>query len=237
MNRSVLITGGSGALGRALVQRFARAGDQVYFTWLKHADQARLLSAETGAIGFQADLTQGEQIQELAARLNEASDRIDVLVNNAGSTQVMPFALIEEEDWNEIFDANMKSMFLVTKAIARKMIAARQGVIINIGSIAGKKILEVPVHYAASKAAVSGFTLSLAKELARYNIRVNSVIPGLLEEGVSRMVPDAQKTEFLKYCLAGRPGQMTEVADTVYFLASESAGYINAQEICVDGGF
>ena len=115
--------------------------------------------------------------------------------------------------------------------------ARRGGAIINIGSIAGQRLLEVPVHYATAKAGVSGFTISLAKELARYNIRVNSVIPGMLTEGVSRMVPEKEAQEYLQYCTAGRPGEPSEVADLVVFLASEKASYINAQNISIDGGF
>jgi 3-oxoacyl-[acyl-carrier protein] reductase len=127
-------------------------------------------------------------------------------------------------------------MFLVTQAVVRGMIAAKSGVIINIGSIAGKRLLEVPVHYASAKAAVSGFTLSLAKELARYGIRVNTVTPGMLAQGVGQMVPEKKKEEYLRYCAAGRPGEPEEVARVVGFLAGDGAGYINAQEIIVDGG-
>lgn len=162
--------------------------------------------------------------------------RLDILVNNAGYTQVMPFALIEEEDWDRVIAANLKTMFLVTREAARGMVARRQGVIINIGSLAGHRLLEVPVHYATAKAGVVGFTLSLAKELARYNIRVNSVAPGLLDDGVGRMVPESHRAEYTRFCAAGRPGRPEEVAGLVLFLAGDKASYINAQSLCVDGG-
>jgi NAD(P)-dependent dehydrogenase (short-subunit alcohol dehydrogenase family) len=109
-------------------------------------------------------------------------------------------------------------------------------VVINIGSLAGHRLLEVPVHYATAKAGVSGFTLALARELCRYNIRVNEVVPGLLSEGVGRLVPEKERAEYLRYCAAGRPGEPEEVAEVVAFLASEKAGYINAQSVFVDGG-
>jgi 3-oxoacyl-[acyl-carrier protein] reductase len=118
----------------------------------------------------------------------------------------MPFALIEEEDWDEVLAANLKSMFLVTKEVARGMIARKTGSIVNLGSLAGHRLLEVPVHYATAKAGVSGFTLSLAKELARYGIRVNSLVPGLLTDGVGKMVPEKEKEQYIRYCAAGRPG-------------------------------
>ena len=157
-------------------------------------------------------------------------------MNNAGLTQVMPFALIEEEDWDQVINGCLKSMFLVTKEAVRGMIGARRGCIVNIGSIAGKRLLEVPVHYATAKSAVSGFTLSLARELARYQIRVNSVVPGMLDDGISSLVPDKQRAEFLHHCLAGRTGSSEEVAKVVAFLASDAASYVNAQELVVDGG-
>ncbi|MCP4348947.1 MAG: SDR family oxidoreductase [Desulfobacterales bacterium] len=236
MSETVLITGGSGALGKAMVQLFTQAGNTVFFTYNKNEKPAAEIARKTGATAIQADLTSQEQVAQMVSQIEARVPQVDVLVNNAGATQVMPFALIEEEDWDYIMNACLKSMFLTTKAIARGMIAAKRGVIINIGSIAGKRLLEVPVHYAAAKAAVSGFTISLAREFARYNIRVNTVVPGMLTQGVSNMVPEKKKQEYLKYCAAGRPGEMNEVASAVAFLASDAASYINAQEIVVDGG-
>ena len=148
----------------------------------------------------------------------------------------MPLALIEEEDWDEIIEANLKSMFLVTREVVRGMIARKSGVIVNIGSLAGHRLLEVPVHYATAKAGVTGFTLSLAKELARYGIRVNEVVPGLLTDGIGRMVPEKEMGEYLKHCTAGRPGSPEEVAEVVAFLASDASRYMNAQSLNVDGG-
>jgi 3-oxoacyl-[acyl-carrier protein] reductase len=161
---------------------------------------------------------------------------VDILINNAGITQVMPFALIEEEDWDRVMDVNVKGMFLVTKAFVRPMIRRKQGAIVNLGSLAGMRVLEVPVHYATAKSAVIGFTLSLARELSRYNVRVNAVVPGLLTDGVSRNVPDDQREDYLRHCTVGRAGKPEEVAELVAFLASERASYINAQAIHIDGG-
>ena len=236
MDRVTLVTGGSGAVGSAIVRRFAEDNEQIAFTFLHNRDAAEQLEEDTGAAAFQADLTVPEQVAEMAVKVQDRFGRIDVLVNNAGRTQAMPFALIEEEDWDTILAANLKTMFLVTREVVRGMIARKSGIVINIGSLAGHRLLEVPVHYATAKAGVTGFTLALAKELARYNIRVNEVVPGMLTKGVGQMVPEKEVAEYVRYCTAGRPGEPEEVADVVAFLASDGARYMNAQSISVDGG-
>jgi NAD(P)-dependent dehydrogenase (short-subunit alcohol dehydrogenase family) len=219
-----------------MVRRFRSAGDNVVFTYRSNAEAARDLVAETGAHAVRAELTDAAEVRAAVAEALEAMGGIHVLVNNASMTQVMPFALIEEEDWDNIIAANLKSMFLVTREAARDMVARRSGVIVNLGSIAGHRLLEVPVHYATAKAGVMGFTTSLAAEFARYGIRVNTVVPGLLESGISRHVPAEQLEHYMSHCLAGRPGRMAEVADLVHYLASDSAAYVNAQHIFIDGG-
>jgi 3-oxoacyl-[acyl-carrier protein] reductase len=236
VNKVALVTGGSGALGSAIVRRLTRQGDTVAFTFNTNRRAADALAAQTGATPFRADLTDAQQVHDLVRQVLDRFGQIDVLVNNVGLTQVMPFALIEEEDWDTVLAANLKTMFLVTREVARGMVARKSGVIINIGSLAGHRLLEVPVHYATAKAGVSGFTISLAKELARYNIRVVSVVPGLLDEGVGKMVPEKELAEYVRYCAAGRPGKTDEVAEVVAFVASDGASYINAQDIFVDGG-
>ena len=236
MDKTVLVTGGSGAVGGAIVRRFISEGYKVAFTYLNNQKSADALAGETGAFGVHADLTNRGQVQSLVAQVLGHYGAIDVLVNNAGQTQVMPFALIEEADWDAILSANIKTMYLVTQESIRGMIQRKAGVIINIGSLAGHRLLDVPVHYATAKAAVSGFTLALARELSRYHIRVNEVVPGLLTMGVGTLVPEKEMAEYLKYCTAGRPGTPGEVAELVAFLANDKASYINAQSINVNGG-
>ncbi|MHC4661097.1 MAG: SDR family NAD(P)-dependent oxidoreductase [Planctomycetota bacterium] len=236
MSKTVLITGGSGAIGKALVRRFAEEDYRVAFTYQRKADVAGELSKETGASAFQADLTDSAQVRKAIEEATAEFEHIDVLVNNVGVTQIMPFALIDEEDWDRVIEVNLKTMFLVTREVVRGMIARKSGAIINLGSLAAHRLLDVPVHYATAKAGVSGFTIALAKELSRFNIRVNSVVPGLLSDGVGRMVPQKEKEEYLKYCTAGRPGEPAEVAELVVFLAGEKAIYINAQNLFIDGG-
>jgi len=223
-------------VGRAIVRRFVRGGHEVAFTFLGGKEPADALVAETGALALQADLTQPAQVERMVQDAVAKLGQIDVLVNNAGRTQVMPLPLIEAEDWDDILGANLKSMFLVTREVVRGMIARKKGIIINMGSLAGHRLLEVPVHYAAAKAGVTGFTLALARELARSHIRVNEVVPGLLDDGVGRLVPDKERAEYLRYCAAARAGKPEEVADVVAFLAGPGANYMNAQSVFVDGG-
>ena len=239
--RIALVTGGSGAVGAAIVRCLARHGAQVAFTFHSQEAKARELEGELTRDGrkvaaFPLDVLDGAAVIQLAEAVAQKFGPVDILVNNAGVTQVMPFALIEEEDWDRMMAVNVKSLFLVTKAFVRPMIRRKRGAIVNLGSLAGMRVLEVPVHYATAKSAVVGFTLSLARELSRYQIRVNAVVPGLLTDGVSAHVPDQQRTDYEQHCTLGRAGTPEEVAELVAFLASDRAAYINAQSIHIDGG-
>ncbi|MCX6878360.1 MAG: SDR family oxidoreductase [Verrucomicrobia bacterium] len=239
--KTALVTGGSGAVGAAIVRCMVGHGARVGFSYHLQAAKALALQAELTAQGgevmaYPLDVLNGAEAQQLAATVERDLGPVDILINNAGLTQVMPFALIEEEDWDLMMNVNVKGMFLVTKAFVRPMIRRQRGVIVNLGSLAGMRVLEVPVHYATAKSAVIGFTLSLARELARYQIRVNAVVPGLLTAGVSTQVPDPQRVDYEQHCTLGRAGTPAEVAELVAFLASDRAAYINAQAIQVDGG-
>lgn len=239
--RTAFVTGGSGAVGAAIVRCLAAHGARVAFSFNQQADKARRLEAELSATGrvaksYALDLLDAGAIARLAEQIERELGPVDILVNNAGITQVMPFALIEEEDWDRVMDVNVKGMFMATKAFVRGMIRRKRGAIVNLGSLAGARLLEVPVHYATAKSAVVGFTLSLARELSRYGIRVNAVVPGMLTDGVSRHVPEKQQADYMQHCTLGRAGTPEEVAELVAFLASDRASYINAQAIHIDGG-
>jgi 3-oxoacyl-[acyl-carrier protein] reductase len=239
--KTAFVTGGSGAVGAAVVRVMAGHGAQVAFSYHNQETKALALQEELCARGYKVrayplDVLNGSEAQQLAATIEQDLGPVDILINNAGLTQVMPFALIEEDDWDLIMNVNVKGMFLVTKAFVRPMIRRQHGAIVNLGSLAGMRVLEVPVHYATAKSAVMGFTLALAREMARYQIRVNAVVPGLLTDGVSVHVPDKQRVDYEQHCTLGRAGTPEEVAELVAFLASDRAAYINAQAIQVDGG-
>ncbi|MFC1707166.1 SDR family oxidoreductase [Planctomycetota bacterium] len=239
--KTALVTGGSGAIGTAICRTLAGYGADVAFTYRSREERAGELGSELEALGRRClvgsvEARDASAIESFCAQVEEAFDRIDVLVNNLGQTQVMPFALIDSADWDAVMEVNLRSMFLFSKAVARGMIRRRAGVILNLGSIAGHRLLEVPVHYATAKAGVTGFTLSLAKELCRYGIRVNEVTPGLIEGGIGANVSDRQLEEYNHFCALGRPGTPEEVAEVVAFLASDRAAYMNAQSVVISGG-
>lgn len=237
--RTCFVTGGTGAIGAAIVRTMAAYGARVAFSYYTQAEKARALEAElTGqrVKGYHFDVLDAAAGARLVETIEQELGPVDMLVNNAGVTQIMPFALIEEEDWDHLMDVNVKGMFLVTKAFVRPMIRRKRGAIVNLGSLAGMRVLEVPVHYATAKSAVIGFTLALARELSRYGIRVNAVVPGMLTEGVSLNIPEKQQEDFRQHCTLGRAGKPEEVAELVAFLASDRSSYINAQAIHIDGG-
>jgi 3-oxoacyl-[acyl-carrier protein] reductase len=239
--RTAFVSGGTGGVGAALVRCLAAHGARVAFSFHTRNEAAHRLEQELLGIGRTVRACPLQVLDaagsvRLAEVIESEWGAVDILVNNAGITQVMPFALIEEEDWDRIMDVNVKGMFLVTKAFVRGMIRSKRGAIVNLGSLAGMRVLEVPVHYATAKSAVVGFTLSLARELARYHIRVNAVVPGLLTDGVSNNVPESQRQDYTDHCTVGRPGTPEEVAELIAFLASDRSSYINAQAIHIDGG-
>jgi len=240
-DKIAFVTGGSGAVGRAIVRVLAREGCRVAYSYQSGRNVAQRLDQELAAEGlhvtsFPLDVTEIKALAGLAERIEGDMGPVDVLVNNAGIAQVLPFVMIEEADWDRMMDVNLKSMFFVTKAFVRGMIRRKRGSVINIGSLAGVRMLEVPVHYAAAKSGVTGFTMALARELGRYGIRVNAVVPGMLDEGVSRNVPAKQKQQYESHCALSRAGACDEVAQVVAFLASDRSSYVNGQSIRVDGG-
>jgi NAD(P)-dependent dehydrogenase (short-subunit alcohol dehydrogenase family) len=239
--RVAFVTGGTGAVGGAIVRVLAREGAAVAYSYHSNAARAAEIVAELAAAGarvrsYPLDVLDGPAAAALAERIDKEVGAVDILINNAGVTQVMPFALIEEADWDRVMDVNVKGMFLVTKAFVRGMIRRRRGAVVNMGSLAGMRVLDVPVHYATAKSAVVGFTLSLAREVGRYGVRVNAVVPGMLTEGISVNVPERSQEEYKRFCTLSRAGRPEEVAELVAFLASDRASYINAQAIFIDGG-
>jgi NAD(P)-dependent dehydrogenase (short-subunit alcohol dehydrogenase family) len=238
--RVAFVTGGSRGLGRAICKTLAREGAFVAFNYLKHDDDAAATVAAIEAAGGRASahkvsVLDKAGLRELASSLDKAHGKIDILVNNAGYGQVVPLALMEESDWDEMLDTHVKGAFLAAQAVLRVMVREKYGRIINVGSLAGIKMMQAPVHYATAKAALKGFTESLAKEVGRYGITVNCVAPGILDEGVSDHLPPGRKEEYLRHCAVRRVGTLTEAADMIAFIASERASYTNGATLVVDG--
>jgi 3-oxoacyl-[acyl-carrier protein] reductase len=235
-----LVTGGSRGLGRALCTAFAAHGAEVAFSWNTHqsaADETVALCAQQGstARAFRASVLDGVAIASMLKELEQQWGAVDILVNNAGISQNLPVALMEEEDWDLIMDTNVKGAFLMSRAVLRGMFRRKAGVILNLGSLAGVRMIEAPVHYYTSKAAIKGFTEALAKEVARHNVRVLCLAPGLLEEGVGRNLPDHKREDYLRHCALGRVGTLAEVAEFAAFLVSDKNSYQSGATVVMDG--
>lgn len=244
-NKNILVTGGSRGLGRAIALEAVKQGANLAFTYSQDEQAAKktltLLSAtrkqHTRIECFKTSATDLNAIEKMLAQLSKQWDELDILINNAGMSKAMPLALMHEQDWDQIIDTNLKSCYLMSRAILPQMIRRRQGNILNIGSLAGTRMIDAPVHYCASKAAIKGFTESLCKEVGRYNIRVNCLAPGLLEQGVADNLPAKKLSEYLKNTALGRVGTLAEIAKLACFMVSDRASYMTGNTLLADGGF
>jgi 3-oxoacyl-[acyl-carrier protein] reductase len=236
-----LVTGGTRGLGLAICLEFARQGARTAFTFAKNAadaDEARRLIAGAGAepLAFQGSVTDAAHARETVAKLIEAWGGIDILVNNAGPTQILPIALLEEADWDVVMDANVKGAYLFSRAVLKSMIRSRGGHILNIGTFASERVIEAPIHYAAAKSALRGMTEALAREVGRYDIKVNLVAPGLLDSGLAKMLPRHRLEEYLSQCPLGRLGTVGEMARAIAFLVSDGNSFMTGAKLAFDGG-
>ncbi|MDQ3366404.1 MAG: SDR family oxidoreductase [Myxococcota bacterium] len=236
-----LITGGSRGLGRAIGEAFVTAGAKVAFTFRTDAEDAEAARASLAGLGceplvFQGSVADAAHVKDTVAAVVAAWGGIDVLVNNAGITQILPIALLEEADFDAVMAVNVKGPYLMSRAVLRSMIRARAGHILNIGSFASERVIEAPVHYAAAKSALRGMTEALAREVGRYNIKVNLLSPGLLDCGLARMLPKHRVQEYLSQSSLGRLGTAREVAELATFLVSDENSFMAAAKIVADGG-
>jgi 3-oxoacyl-[acyl-carrier protein] reductase len=240
-DRVVLVTGGSRGLGGAMVKAFAREGARVAFNYSSSETdaQATLAAVETAggfARGYRCSVTDRAGLRAMTRRIEEEVGPIDTLVNNAGVGQVLPLALMEEEDWDRMMDIHVKGAFLTTQAVLRGMVKRKRGAILNVSSLAGVRMIKAPVHYCTAKAAMRGFTESLAKEIGKYGIVVNAIAPGLLDEGVADNIPRDHKADYEANCALGRVGTCAEVAELAALLLSSRNTYMNGATILADGG-
>lgn len=234
--RNVLITGGSRGIGEQCVREFAKEGYRVFLIYNKSREKAEKISEETGAVLVKADVSDIRQVKEAADFIHDNYGKIDVLINNAGISHQRLFIDITEEEWDRIFNVNIKGMFLVTKAFVKDMISKKEGKIINISSMWGITGGSCEVHYSASKAAVIGFTKALAKELGPSNINVNCIAPGVIDTEMNGRLNKEDFDELCDETPLGRIGRTSDVAKTALFLAGDDASFITGQVISVDGG-
>jgi 3-oxoacyl-[acyl-carrier protein] reductase len=241
-DKTVLITGGSRGIGRAIVERFAADGADVTFFFRGNAAAAQEVVAAVVAAGGKAaaeqvDITDVAAVSAAVERLIERRGRIDVLVNNAGVVRDNLLAMLEDDDIRAVLDTNIGGVFNVTRAVVPHMISKRSGKIVNLSSVAGEKGGRGQSNYAASKGAINAFTKAMAVELASRRITVNCVAPGVIETELSQAVRDLAGDEVKARILLRRYGQPQDVAHAVWFLASRFADYVTGEILHVDGGF
>lgn len=236
-----LITGGSRGLGRAIAVRLARGGCRVGFTYSTDdgdAEDARaaILAAGTEPLVFKGSVANAEHARSTVDAAAGAWGGIDVLVCCAAITQVLPVSLLEEADWDLVMDVNVKGTYLFARSALRHMIRQKSGVILTIGNFASERVVEAPIHYAASKSALRGLTEALAREVGRHGVRVNLLAPGLLEQGLSQTLPQHRVDEFRSQSALGRLGTLDEVAELAAFLVSDDATFMSGAKLVADGG-
>ncbi len=236
-----LITGGSRGIGKGIVQKFADQGCNIAFTFLSSVEKARQFEEELAqmgikAKGYQSNAADFKAAEKLVDDVVAEFGTIDILVNNAGITRDNLLMRMSEEQWDEVLDTNLKSIFNLTKFAIKPMMRAKQGSIINLSSIVGVQGNAGQSNYSASKAGILGFSKSVAKELGSRNIRCNVIAPGFIETEMTGELDAKVKEEWQKVIPLKRPGSTEDVANLTVFLASSWSTYITGQVINVDGG-
>jgi 3-oxoacyl-[acyl-carrier protein] reductase len=233
-----IVTGGTRGIGLAIVRQLAAAGARVAFTYLSSADSAKQLENEFGeqVKGFRSDAASFLESEKLVEDVIAHFGTVDILVNNAGITRDNLLLRMSEEQWDEVMNANLKSVFNLTKQVAKVMLRNKRGSIINLTSIVGEKGQAGQSNYAASKAGIIGFTKSIADEFGSRSIRCNAVAPGFIETDMTQVLPEETKKAILAQIPLKRMGSAEEVANVVLFLSSDASTYVTGQVISVCGG-
>lgn len=239
--KSTLVTGATRGIGRGIALEFAKQGAKVAFTYRSSVEKAQSLEEELKALGaevlaFQADAGDFEATQKVVSDMHAAFGSIDVIVNNAGITQDNLLLRMSEEQFNQVIQTNLNSVFYTTKAALRTMLKQRSGCFINISSIVGVTGNGGQSNYAASKAGMIAFTKSVAKEVGSRSIRANVVAPGFIATEMTEDLPEDDLKRWLEGIPLNRPGTVQDIADACVFLASDKASYITGQVLHVNGG-
>jgi 3-oxoacyl-[acyl-carrier protein] reductase len=238
-DKVAIVTGSGRGIGRAIALKLAEAGASVVVNDISHA--ADEVALEIEAMGRQsraviADISSADDVNRLVETTLEAFGSIDILVNNAGITRDQLLLRMSEEEWDSVLNINLKSVFLCTRAVARPMMKQRWGRIISISSIVGLIGNPGQVNYAAAKAGIVGFTMSVAREMASRGITANAIAPGFIDTEMTQKLSQQQRQELIANIPLGGLGSPEDVAAAVCFLASEDARYITGQVLTVDGG-
>ena len=232
-----LVTGASRGIGKAIAQQLLADGATVIGT-ATSADGALAISDYLGTSGkgMVLNVADSESMKTLLSDISEQFGVIDILINNAGITRDNLLMRMKDEEWQDILNTNLSSVFSMSKAVLRGMMKKRCGRTINIGSVVGSTGNAGQANYAAAKAGVIGFSKSMAREVASRGITVNVVAPGFIDTDMTKALSDGQRDGILKDIPANRLGSVQEIAATVGFLASEGAAYITGETLHVNGG-
>jgi len=236
----VLVTGASRGIGRAIALTLGAAGATVIGTATSDEGAANIskIFTENNILGkgLRLDVTDNEQITDLLKNITADYGSVDVLINNAGITRDNILVRMKEDEWDDIINTNLSSVYKMSKAVLRGMIKKRSGRIISITSVVGSMGNAGQSNYAAAKAGIMGFTKSLAREVGVRGITVNAIAPGFIQTDMTDKLPEEQKVALASQIPMARLGTVDEIAQSVLFLASESGSYITAQTLHVNGG-
>ena len=240
-NKVALVTGASRGIGEAIAIKFAQHGANIAFTYLSSEERAKALEEKLAgfgvkAKGYKSDAGDYKASEQLANDVIKEFGTIDICVNNAGISRDNLLLRLTPEQWDEVMQANLKSVYNLTRQVIKPMMKARAGSIINLSSIVGMKGNGGQSAYAASKAGIIGFTKSIAQEIGSRNIRCNAIAPGFVETDMTHYLKDGGAEKWFEKIPLQRFGKPEEIADVALFLASDMSNYVTGQVLSVCGG-